>query len=380
MPKKKAVDQPKKQRLPKRGSRVSSFLASELVEKLKKIHGETALSRMSDLKVQNVPRIPSGIFDFDYALGGGFPVGRVTTLYGAKSSGKTTIFLKALANAQNMCSTCFSFLDPETGKCPCLEMRDFVIAFLDVEGTLDVPWAKKLGVDTAQMIIDIPEYAEAALDIGEALLRSGEVDILVLDSLAFLTPAKEIEVSVEKDLMGTQPRLIGKGVRKFLSAMNAVGKDTGRRPTVFFTNQIRYKLGVMFGDPETQPGGMAPGFVASIEARLASGQYEMDDHTKKPLWVDMRFKINKNKVFGAKMSGEYRLILSDTDTRKVGDVADELSMVTWGEKFGVVTRKGGYNCLERTFRIKQDLVDALITDPMFKKELRETLMPILLMA
>jgi recombination protein RecA len=379
MSKKKAdKDQPKS--APKRGSRLSSFLASEMVKKLKKKHGEMALIRASDFKVQDVPRIPTGVFDLDYALGGGFPAGRISTLYGPKSSGKTTIFLKTIANAQQMCSDCFTFIDEEKGRCVCGECREFVIAFLDVEGALDIPWARKMGVDTEQMMIDIPEYAEAALDIGEALLRSGEVDILVLDSLAFLTPAKEIEVSVEKDLMGTQPRLIGKGVRKFLSAINGVGKESGRRPTVFFTNQIRYKLGVMFGDPETQPGGMAPGFVASIEARLAPGKYEIDDTTKKPLWVDMRFKVNKNKVFGAKMAGEYRLLLSDTDTRAQGDVADELSMVTWGEKFGIVTRKGGYNCLDRSFRIKQDLIDALTTEPKFKQELRDILLPIMLVA
>jgi recombination protein RecA len=259
MSKKKAdKDQPKS--APKRGSRLSSFLASEMVKKLKKKHGEMALIRASDFKVQDVPRIPTGVFDLDYALGGGFPAGRISTLYGPKSSGKTTIFLKTIANAQQMCSDCFTFIDEEKGRCVCGECREFVIAFLDVEGALDIPWARKMGVDTEQMMIDIPEYAEAALDIGEALLRSGEVDILVLDSLAFPTPAKEIEVSVEKDLMGTQPRLIGKGVRKFLSAINGVGKESGRRPTVFFTNQIRYKLGVMFGDPETQPGVSASTF------------------------------------------------------------------------------------------------------------------------
>jgi len=363
-----------------RGGRLSAFLAGELVKQIKKKHGEAALLRASEFKVQDVPRIPTGIFDFDYGLGGGFPVGRVSTLYGPKSSAKTTIFLKAIKNAQNMCSTCYTFIDGDSGKCRCGEMREFVIAFLDVEGALDVRWARDLGVDTERLLIDIPEYAEAALDIGEALLRSGEVDILVTDSLAFLTPQKEIESSIEKDLMGAQPRLIGKGVRKFLAAMNGVGKDTGRRPTVWFTNQIRMKLGVMFGNPETQPGGYAPGFAASIEVRCSSKKYEIDAKLKKPLWVEMGFKVEKNKVFGAKIAGEYRLMLSSTDDRKPGDVADEDSMIAWGEQLGIITRQGGYNCLDRTFRIKGDLERALITDPKFKQELRDTLMPILLAA
>lgn len=363
---------------PKKGARLSALLASDLVAKLRTDHGSTVLLRASDHKVQKLDRIPSGIFDFDYALGGGFPAGRVTTLYGPKSSAKTTIFLKTIANAQNMCSNCFSFLDPETEKCKCGSYRDFVIAFLDVEGTLDIPWAKTLGVDTEQLALDIPEYAEQALDIGEALLRTGEIDILVLDSIAFLVPRKEIESSTDKDLMGVQARKVGSGVRKFVAAMNGVGKDTGRRPTVFFTNQIRYKLGVMFGNPETQPGGMGPGFAASVEARVKPIKFEMDDHSGKPIWAELGFKIEKNKTCGAKMEGSYKLMVSDTETKKAGDIYDEPSMIAWAEKYGLVTRKGGYNCLGRNFRIKADLEEGLIADALFKFELREALMAVLL--
>lgn len=363
---------------PPRGERVTLLLASDLVKKLRKSNGETTLLRASDMKVLDVPRIPTGIFDLDYGLGGGFPVGRISTLYGQKSSGKTSVFLKTIANAQNMCSTCYTFWDPEEGKCECGEFREHVCAFLDVEGALDTEWARKLGVDTDNLILDVPEYAEQALDIGEALLRSGNIDILVLDSIAFLTPRKEIENSVAKDNMGVAPRLVGSGIRKFVSAINGVGRDTGRRPTVFFTNQIRYKLGLLFGNPETTAGGQAPGFASSVECRLQAMKYELHSETQKPLWVDMKFRVVKNKTYGAKMEGEYRLMLSGTETKNVGDTCDELSMVKWGEHVGLITRQGGYNCLGRNFRIKQELIDELERDPQFRADLSSSLMPILL--
>ena len=378
MAKKKEEGEPPKKTHVKKGERLSALLASDLMAKLRKDHGETVLLRASDHKAQKLDRIPTGIFDLDYALGGGFPAGRVSTLYGPKSAAKTTIFLKTIANAQRMCSNCYSYVDPESGKCKCKDYRDFVIAFLDVEGALDIPWAKKLGVDTEQLMLDIPEYAEQALDIGEALLRTGEIDILALDSIAFLTPRKEIESSTEKDLMGVQARKVNSGVRKFTAAVNGVGKDTGRRPTIFFTNQIRMKLGVMFGNPETQPGGMGPGFAASVEARVKPIKFEMDENSGKPIWAELGFKIEKNKTCGAKMEGAYKLMVSDTETKKAGDVYDEPSMVAWAEKYGLVTRKGGYNCLGRNYRIKADLEEGLIRDPVFKAELYISLMEVLL--
>lgn len=358
--------------------RVANFLAGEVVKKIKKVHGEAALLKASDMKVLDTPRIPTGIFSLDYALGGGFPVGRISTLYGEKSAGKTTLFLKAIANAQKMCSNCYTMWDSKTETCECGDFRETVCAYLDVEGAFDRAWAKKLGVDVDNLILDVPEYAEQALDIGEALIRSGEVDVLVLDSIAFLVPQKEIENSVTKDGMGIAPRLVGKGVRKFVSAINGVGKDTGRRPTIFFTNQIRYKLGVMFGNPETTSGGQAPGFAAAVECRIAAGKYEIDDETQKPFAATFRYKVNKNKTFSAKMSGEYLMLLSPKGEKRVGDAEDENDLVKWAELTELVTRKGGYNCLGRNFRVKKELIEALQQDPTFKRELEKELMPRLL--
>jgi recombination protein RecA len=361
-----------------KGDRLAAFLNSELFGQIRKKHGDPILMRASEFKVQERPRIPTGIFPLDYALGGGFPVGLASTVFGHKSSGKTTTLLKAIRSAQNMCSECYRFLADAAWGCKCKKPRDFVVAYLDVEGTLDIPWAKSIGVDTERMILSIPEYAEQSLDIAEALLRSGECDLLVLDSIAFLTPQKEIEESIEKDMMGVQARIVGRGIRKFMAAANGVGNETGKRPTIFFTNQIRMMLGVMFGNPETQPGGKAPGFAAATETKLWPGKYEMDSVTQKPIHVEINFRIEKNKTSGAKMEGSFKLYTSDTSEKKKGDVFDEDQMIDWGEKTGLVQRSGGYQCNGETFRLKADLEKKLKTDPPFKMQLWQTLMPLLL--
>ena len=355
--------------------RLTKLLASELMAKIHKKHGGSILMRASDFKVQERPRISTGIFPLDYALGGGFPVGLVSTLFGNKSSSKTTTFLRSISNAQKMCSTCYKYLTDEAWGCRCKVPRDFVIAYMDVEGTLDIPWAKSLGVDTDKMIISIPEYAEQTFDISEALVRSGECDILVIDSIAFLTPQKEIEESIEKDQMGIQPRIVGRGIRKFIAAVNGVGNESGRRPTVWFTNQIRQKLGIMFGNPDVQPGGNAPGFAAATETKVSAGKYEMDDVTKKPLAVEINFRVEKNKTSGAKMEGTYRMYTSDTSLKKKGDIDDDAQIVSHAERIGLVHRDGGYQCNGETFRIKEDLIARIAKDSLFKAKLWHAVMP-----
>ena len=358
--------------------RLAKFLASELMGKIRKAHGDGVLLRASDFTVQQRPRIPTDIFAMDYALGGGIPVGMFSQIYGHKSAGKTTTVLRLIKNAQNMCAQCYRFLENEEWGCQCKTPRQFVCVYIDVEGALDIPWVRSLGVDTGKMIISVPEYAEQALDIAEAMLRSGDVDLVVLDSIAALTPMKEIEESVEKDMMGVGPRLIGKAFRKFQSAMNAVGAETDRRPTLIATNQIRMQLGVMFGNPETTPGGKAVGFAAATETRCAAGKYDMDDVSGQPVRVELRFKVEKNKTAGAKMEGSYFLHLTNGDKKRKGDVEDEDFMVVMGEKTGLVQRTRGYECLGKEFRIKQDLLDHLALDRPFRRRLYYDLLKVLL--
>jgi len=347
------------------GSRLDALLASDLLKKIHKKHGVNVLTRASDFHVRQVPRIPTGIFMWDYGLGGGLPAGRVSVVWGKKSSGKTTSLLKAVGNAQKMNANGWTHPN-EDGKWDG-EYREPIVAWIDSEGAWDGNWAQKMGVDTEKMLLSVPDYAEQSLDIGEGMLRSGEVDILVIDSIAFLVPSKEIEESVQKDLMGVQPRIVGKGTRKFVAAMNSMGNEFGRRPTVWFTNQVRMKLGVMFGSPETQPGGMAPGFAASTETRMWAGKYTMDDFMGSPVSALFNFKVEKNKTANAQIQGEWTLVLAETETKKPGDVKDEARILSMAEKVGLVEKvKGGWQCLGVKVGTKSMIERKMLLDSDFR--------------
>jgi recombination protein RecA len=361
--------------------RFKQLLASDLVKKIKKKHGANILTKADDFKVQHVPRIKTGIFFLDYALGGGFPGGRVNIIWGHKSTGKSAICMRTLAHAQGLCANCYiETYDPDTGEvgCACGEFREHVCAYLDVEGTWDQEWARVMGVNTERVLLSVPEYAEQTLDIGEGLIRSGEVDFLVIDSLAFLTPAKEIEESAGKALQAEQARVLGRGIRKFGAALNHLGNQTGRRPTLLFTNQIRMKIGMLFGNPETQPGGFAPGFSATTEVKTYGGKYETDDVTGRPLHVDLSFRVEKNKSAGAKIAGEWRLMLAETESKKKGEIYEEPAMVDMAIKIGLVEKEGnGWTCLGEKYRSKSLLVKALLDSPDLCKTFGDSLMTVL---
>lgn len=362
----------------KKKDRFAELVGSDLVKTIKKAHGASILKPADEFRIQHVPRISTGIFALDFALGGGFPAGRINIVWGHKSTGKTAICLRTLGNAQKTCSNCYTQRG-ENGKCKCGKFRETVCAFLDVEGAWDGEWSRLHGVDTSRVLLSVPEFAEQTLDIAEALLRSKNVDFMVVDSLAFMTPSKEIEESSKKALQAEQARVVGRGIRKFVAAFNWLGNRTDRRPTLIFTNQIRMKLGVMFGSPETQPGGMGPGFAATSETKTYGGTYEMDDVTGLPVSVDMGFKVEKNKSAGAKVEGEWRLMLADTEIKRKGDVYDEPAMVEMGKRTGLVEKSGnGWVCFGVKYRSQSLLAKALVQDPELKASYSESLLRVLL--
>jgi recombination protein RecA len=373
------------------GERFDRLLASKLVADMRKSHGESIIVAARDYSIQRVPRIKTGIFMLDYALGGGFPAGRTNIIWGNKSTGKSDICVRALANAQRLCSNCYKTLpafssllvpDPDgvLDTCSCDDQREHVCAYLDVEGTIDQEWARNHGVDTDTMLLSVPEYAEQTLDIAEGLLLSGEVDFLVIDSIAFMTPAKEIEESTAKALQAEQARVLGRGIRKFGAALNKLGNQTGRRPTLLFTNQVRMKVGLLFGNPETQPGGNAPGFSATTETKTYGGKYEMDDATGRPIHVDLQFRVEKNKSAGAHIEGEWRLMLSDGELKKKGEVYEEPLLVEKGLALGLIEKVNNNNwtCLGETHRSKSAIVKLLATDRAVKQVYTKALMNVLL--
>lgn len=359
------------------GERISHLLEGEITKAIKKKYGSECLFLASEARVQRMPRIPCGVFPIDLALGGGFPAANIHTVFGVKSSGKSTLICRTLGEAQQLCGTCWG--RPGVS-CNCGKFHQVVAAFIDPEGTLDLDWAKRQGVDATRLIISQPSFAEEAIDIADALLRSGEVDVLAMDSLAMLTPAKEIENSTDQETMGVMARIIGRAMRKFRSALNDA-KSNGRLPTVFLTNQVRMKIGVMFGNPEVQPGGMAPGFANMTEIRMGAQHYEVESKTNRPLYVDINFKVEKNKSAVARKQGEFRLMLSDTETKKLGDVYDEGAMVEEGERCGLIEQKGGdWTCLGEKHATKSKIERRLLTEPEFKTSLREALFQVLIPA
>jgi recombination protein RecA len=362
-------------------SRISSLIKSNAFASIQKQFGVSTLTLASERKIEIVPRLRSRILPLDYALGGGWPIGRISVVYGHKSTGKSTLMTLAAASAQETCRVCYTVPGPD-GKCQCGNFQDMSVVYIDVEGSYEASWGRNLGCDPDRMLIARPDYAEQALDILEALIRSKECDVIILDSIAFLTPTKEIEESVAKDQVGLQARISGKAVRKFNSAMNTVGnQEGGWKPTILLTNQIRMKVGMLFGNPETQPGGFAWGFAASNEVKVKGGKYKMDEDSGRPLYVDLDFKVDKNKTGVPKMEGAFRLLLSDTETKKKGQVADEGFIVTQLERLGILTGSGSsWSIGDRHFKGKKYIEHELETNPQFNYEMREMLLTVLLAA
>lgn len=349
--------------------RFEEVLGSELLAKMQKKFGASILSTAS--KFEGAPlRLSSGVFFVDYGLGGGWPMGRWNIVYGEKSSGKTALCLHTIASAQRSCARCWS--PAPGGECMgCGTYREPVIGYIDVEGTWDTVWASAIGVDPERLLLSQPEYQEQTLDIAEGLMRSDMVDLLFIDSLAFLTPQKEIEESSGKALQAEQARVLGRGVRKIVAAQNYVGNKKGHRPTIICTNQLRMKIGVMFGDPHVQSGGKAPGFAATTEVKCWSGgkaDQLIDDVTGKLVYIDLHFKVEKNKSAAAKYEGVWRLMTSDTEMKKKGSVAEESELLEKGLMSGLVNKITAQKleCLGEEYRAKSQIMQKMMTDPEFQ--------------
>ena len=315
---------------------------SALFKSANKTYGKNTLYSSEDYKFKSLHVIPTGITPLDYALGGGLPVGRISLFYGHKSTAKTTNILRIIGNAQKLCSDCWSYILPKTPdseetSCSCGKKRKMVVAWLDVEGVWEDKWAKKFVTMGEDLLLSQPTSAEQTIDLAYAALKS-EVDIIVIDSIAFMTSNKEQENSAEEVTVGIQARLMGNAMRRFVSVTNQIGKETGRRPTIIMTNQIRQKVGVMYGSNETVPGGLAAGFATSVEIKTSVGKYVTDDSIGgKTVSVTNYAKVEKNKMSVPKMEAEWEVQLLDTDLRRAGDIIDEGWSFTMGERAGLIS-------------------------------------------
>ncbi|XKT74841.1 MAG: recombinase RecA [Patescibacteria group bacterium UBA2163] len=275
------------------------------IDSIKTKFGDGSIMMLGDTGRVNVDAIPTGSLGLDYALGiGGVPRGRVIEIFGPESSGKTTLSLHIAAEAQKKGGIC---------------------AFVDAEHALDPEYAKKLGVKIDDLLVSQPDTGEQALDIVETLVRSGKIDVIVIDSVAALTPKAEIEGDMEQTHVGRQARLMSQALRK-LTAIVAKSKTV-----VIFINQIRMQIGMMFGNPEVTPGGKALKFYTSVRMDIRRiAQIKKGDEV---VGGRVRVKVVKNKVAPPFKMTEFDLMYNE-------GISKEGELLALGEKFGFVSKAG----------------------------------------
>lgn len=277
--------------------------SAELADFLKTVEKSAPNVVTKANKIVPVQRIPTGMFEFDYATGGGFPRGRYSIVYGPESSGKTNLVLQAIANAQRLPPPCN------------------VAAFIDIENTFDPQWAEQYGIDVEKLILVKPQYGEQAVDIITALAEIDVIAFIGYDSIATTISANEEEKTTEKADVGTAAILIKRMVNKVTLKLSKEA-SRGHYPAIVFINQIRFKIGVMFGDPETQPGGKALQFGSSLTVRIY-GKNEMvkEISSEVPVFKKTSAVIKKAKVGILQSNFEYSSCVLAHDVLKVGDSA-----------------------------------------------------------
>lgn len=359
----------------------------DLMKKMQKDHGDGSFRIASDTDPR-CPRIPTGIFPLDYATGGGIPVGRTSMVFGKKSSGKTSLIAKVVSSAQRMCRKCYGHLlfeerdvdvkvktfDKTTGKISVSEEKRkklipvdcankcrvtvegkkifpgrMQVVWVDAEGSFAPDFYSKFGVDCDDLALSTPDYGEAAVDMVDSAIRLGEVDLLLVDSIAHLVPMKEREASAEDTQMALQARLVNKAMRLWTASLNEVQAQGKSDCTILLVNQLRQKVSLFPQD--VRPGGVGQEYATSVDIHLWQKEFKFDTMGR-PLWMETKFVVSKNRVGVPMMEGLYRMCLLEHPGRKPGDTWDDEAVIDAVLNTGFATyddKGSGLTVLDRKF-------------------------------
>lgn len=349
-----------------------------LLGDIEKKFGLGLIAKASEIGFRATPRLSTGVFAMDVALGGGWAKGRVNLIWGPQSSCKTYLMLKMIAAAQLI--DFFTNLPLDQVK----EGRPYKIAYIDVEGAFDFDWAQRIGVNLQEMYYVRPENAEQAAQILESLMASGVFDIVVLDSLAAMTPEKEIDGEMGDQHVGTHARLNNQMFRKVQAMMNKIHNEDSRlTPTFFVINQERGKIGVFFGSNKVKPGGLGQDFYTTIEVHTSAHKMEYFDQDEKtmPKHAHFSFKVEKNKVAPPKVEGKFILAVADDPEGafSAGDVMEDVTVHNYAERLGLFKKidASTWDMCGKTYKRKGDLVADWYQNPVNAKKLRLQMLKIL---
>ena len=314
----------------------------EILDAINEKFGKGSIQNASEVNLK-IDRLPTGIYGMDLELGGGFPAGRIVEIYGKEQSLKSTIALRTIAQAQRAGKYC---------------------AYLDIEGRLDLNWAKKQGIDIDKLQFSRPETGEKAGDIADALVRSGKFAIVVIDSVSALIPQLDTEQSMtDHEKIGGRAQLCNRLVRKVHSGLNTK-TDAGEQnqTCIIFINQIRYKIGIIYGDPADTTGGMGLRFGASVRVEMRKG--ETLKNKDNIVGFVLKFKITKNTTFIPYRTGQFKFYLS-------GRIDNITSLIEYGVTLGAIKQGGAGNYTYNSIKIKgkNELIKLVLEDEKIRKQL-----------